>query len=183
LDGDDAVVVEPDVAEDEAEELALGGRVGLAGPEGREVFEHLACLVEAGERFGCERGQLGLAAASPIRSSVTRLFWQIELQVSKSCDARITDRLTARLRDSQLALPYAEAMDAGREFDVVMVAEPEGGYSVFVPDLPSVATQGDTIEEARANAQEVIEGYLEVMHEDDLPIPSVHRDRVAVHAV
>lgn len=77
---------------------------------------------------------------------------------------------------------YAEAMDTEREFDVVMVAESEGGYSVFVPDLPSVATQGETIEEARANAQEAIEGYLEVMHEDDLPVPSVHRDRVAVHA-
>jgi predicted RNase H-like HicB family nuclease len=87
---------------------------------------------------------------------------------------------TARLQ--QVALPYAEVMDAGREFDVVMVSEPEGGYSVFVPELPSVATQGETIEEARTNAQEAIEGYLEVMHEDDLPIPSVHRDRVAVHA-
>jgi predicted RNase H-like HicB family nuclease len=32
------------------------------------------------------------------------------------------------------------------------------------------------------NAQEAIEGYLEVMHEDGLPIPTVHRDRVAVHA-
>jgi predicted RNase H-like HicB family nuclease len=73
------------------------------------------------------------------------------------------------------------AMSAQREFDVVIVAEPEGGYSVFVPELPSVATQGETIEEARANAQEAIEAYLEVMHEDGLPIPTVHRDRVAVH--
>jgi predicted RNase H-like HicB family nuclease len=73
-------------------------------------------------------------------------------------------------------------MDARREFDVVMVAEPEGGYSVFVPELPSVATQGETIEEARTNTQEAIQGSLEVMHEDDLPIPSVHRDRAAVHA-
>jgi predicted RNase H-like HicB family nuclease len=74
------------------------------------------------------------------------------------------------------------AMSAEREFDVVIVAEPEGGYSVFVPELPSVATQGETIEEARTNAQEAIEGYLEVMHEDGLPVPTVHRDRVAVHA-
>lgn len=73
-------------------------------------------------------------------------------------------------------------MGARREFDVLFVAEPEGGYSVFVPELPSVATQGETIEEARSNAQEAIEGYLEVMHEDGLPIPTVHRDRVAVHA-
>ena len=64
------------------------------------------------------------------------------------------------------------AMSARREFDVVILAEPEGGYSVFVPELPSVATQGETtIEEARANAQEAIEGYLEVMHEDGSPSP------------
>jgi predicted RNase H-like HicB family nuclease len=73
-------------------------------------------------------------------------------------------------------------MSAEREFDVVIIAEPEGGYSVFVPELPSVATQGETIELARANAQEAIEGYLEVMREDGLPIPSVHHDRVAIHA-
>lgn len=74
------------------------------------------------------------------------------------------------------------SMSTQREFDVVIVAEPEGGYSVFVPELPSVATQGETIEDARANAQEAIEGYLEVMHDDGLPIPTVHRDRVAVQA-
>jgi predicted RNase H-like HicB family nuclease len=77
------------------------------------------------------------------------------------------------------ALSFDRPMSAERMFDVVIVAEPEGGYSVFVPELPSVTTQGETIEEARANAQEAIEGYLEVMHEDGLPIPSVHRDRVA----
>lgn len=63
-----------------------------------------------------------------------------------------------------------------------MAADPEGGYRVFVAGLPSVATQGETIEEARANAQEAIQGYLEVMHEDGLPIPAVHRDRIAVRA-
>jgi antitoxin HicB len=62
-------------------------------------------------------------------------------------------------------------MSGRREFDVVIVAEPEGGYSVFVPELPSVATQGETIEEAQANTQEAIEGYLDVMYEDGLPIP------------
>jgi predicted RNase H-like HicB family nuclease len=45
-------------------------------------------------------------------------------------------------------------MGAEREFEVVILTEPEGGYSVFVPELPSVATQGETIEEARANAQQ-----------------------------
>ena len=73
-------------------------------------------------------------------------------------------------------------MGAEHEFDVVIMAESEGGYSVFVPELPSVATQGETIDEARTYAREAIEGYLAVMHEDGLPIPTVHRDRVAVQA-
>jgi antitoxin HicB len=73
-------------------------------------------------------------------------------------------------------------MSVEREFDVVIVIEPEGGYSVFVPEMPRVATQGETIAEAHANAQEAIEGYLEVMHEDGLPIPTVHRDRGPVQA-
>jgi len=34
-------------------------------------------------------------------------------------------------------------MSADRRFDVVIVAEPGGGYSVFVTELPSVATQGE----------------------------------------
>ena len=60
MDGDDAVVVEPDASEDEAEELALGLGVGLFLPEDREVLEHLAGLVEVGEGLGGERGKLGV---------------------------------------------------------------------------------------------------------------------------
>jgi antitoxin HicB len=58
-----------------------------------------------------------------------------------------------------------------REYEIVLQAEPNGGFSVFVPELPSVATQGDTVEEAHAMAKEAIEGYLEVMREDGLPVP------------
>jgi antitoxin HicB len=66
-------------------------------------------------------------------------------------------------------------MSRQRMFDVVMVAEMAGGYSVLVPELPNVAMQGETIEEARTNAQEAIEGYLDAM--------CVYRERVAVQAV
>jgi antitoxin HicB len=40
--------------------------------------------------------------------------------------------------------------------------EPEGGYSITFPDLPGVITEGDTIEECRRNAEEALNGYLEV---------------------
>jgi predicted RNase H-like HicB family nuclease len=72
-----------------------------------------------------------------------------------------------------------DLVPAERKFDIVMMAEPEGGYSVFVPELPSVATQGETIADARANAQEAIEGYLNAMHKGGLSVPAVHRDSVA----
>jgi antitoxin HicB len=73
-------------------------------------------------------------------------------------------------------------MDELRTFDVVLCPEDEGGFSVLVPDLPSVATQGETREEALEMVKEAIEGYLEVMHEDGLPIPTVEHGQVAVSA-
>jgi len=45
LDCDDAVLVELHALEDEAHELSLGGGVGLAYPEDREVFEHCQASV------------------------------------------------------------------------------------------------------------------------------------------
>jgi len=67
-----------------------------------------------------------------------------------------------------------------REYDIVLVPEADGGYSVLVPELPSVATQGETVQEAIAMAKEAIELYIETMEEEGLPIPAVQRERVAV---
>ena len=71
-------------------------------------------------------------------------------------------------------------MNTEREYEIVLQPEPEGGFSVSVPELPSVSTQGETIEEATEMAKDAIEAYLDVMHEDGLPIPTVHRTSVAV---
>jgi predicted RNase H-like HicB family nuclease len=69
-----------------------------------------------------------------------------------------------------------------REYEIILQPEPGRGFSVLVPELPSVATQGESIEEATEMAKEAIEAYLEVMHEDGLPVPAVHRSSVAIHA-
>jgi predicted RNase H-like HicB family nuclease len=47
----------------------------------------------------------------------------------------------------------------------------DGGYTVTVPVLPGCITQGDTWEEAVANAQEAISGYLDTLKELGKPIP------------
>lgn len=47
--------------------------------------------------------------------------------------------------------------------------EPEaGGYSASIPALPGCHTQGETLEEVRANLREAAEGWLAVAHEDGL---------------
>ena len=69
-----------------------------------------------------------------------------------------------------------------REDDVVLLPEPSGRLSVFVPELPTVVTQGETVEEALEMARDAIEGYLETMREEGWSVPTVRRERVAVRA-
>ena len=48
-----------------------------------------------------------------------------------------------------------------KDFDAVFEEENEGGYSVWVPDLPGCTSQGETLQEAIDNIQEAICLYLE----------------------
>ena len=47
------------------------------------------------------------------------------------------------------------------EYNVIFQEEKEGGYSVWVPELPGCASQGETFDEALANIREAIQLYLE----------------------
>lgn len=47
------------------------------------------------------------------------------------------------------------------EYQAVFQEEKDGGFSVWVPDLPGCASQGETLEEALENIKEAIELYLE----------------------
>ncbi|MBI4289531.1 MAG: type II toxin-antitoxin system HicB family antitoxin [Chloroflexi bacterium] len=47
----------------------------------------------------------------------------------------------------------------------------EGFYTVTVPALPGCVTQGRTKKEALIRAKEAIEGYLESLQKDGLPVP------------
>jgi len=51
----------------------------------------------------------------------------------------------------------------------IIRAEPDaGGYSASIPALPGCHTQGETLEEVRANLREAAEGWLAVAHDDGL---------------
>jgi antitoxin HicB len=60
------------------------------------------------------------------------------------------------------------------EYSFTVLFEPaeEGGFVVTCPGLPGLVTEGDTLEQARAMAQDAIRGYIESLRKDHLPIPS-----------
>lgn len=49
--------------------------------------------------------------------------------------------------------------------------EEDGRWSVSAPDLPGCASWGQTQEEALANIQEAVTGYIETLVQEGLPIP------------
>jgi len=57
-------------------------------------------------------------------------------------------------------------------FSVVLEPQEEGGFTVLVPARPEVVTEGDTKEEALANAEEAIRAILAYRRDNGLPIPS-----------
>jgi antitoxin HicB len=70
-----------------------------------------------------------------------------------------------------------------REYDVVLILDDEGGFSVSVPALPGCASQGETREEALAMVREAIEGYLEsLLAHDDPVLRPIEIERVTVTA-
>ena len=52
------------------------------------------------------------------------------------------------------------------EIELVFAPQEEGGYHVYAPDLPGLHTQGETLEDATANAQEALELYIECLREE-----------------
>lgn len=46
------------------------------------------------------------------------------------------------------------------EYNVIFQEEKEGGFSVWVPELPGCASQGETFDEALVNVKEAIQLYL-----------------------
>ena len=61
------------------------------------------------------------------------------------------------------------AVDIAVMLTAIVRPEPDaGGYSAFIPALPGCHTQGETLDEVRANLREAAEGWLAVAHEDGL---------------
>jgi antitoxin HicB len=56
-------------------------------------------------------------------------------------------------------------------FSVILEPQQDGGFTVLVPALPEVVTEGDTESEALANAEEAIRAILAYRKDQGLTIP------------
>lgn len=56
-------------------------------------------------------------------------------------------------------------------YTAVYKADETGGYVVTFPAIPNLATQGETLEEARRMAAECLRGHLEVLQDLGHPLP------------
>lgn len=59
-----------------------------------------------------------------------------------------------------------------RSYTVLLEPNEHGGYTVIVPAMPSVVTEGDTIPQALEHAREAIEVTVMDMIEHGEPIPA-----------
>jgi antitoxin HicB len=57
-------------------------------------------------------------------------------------------------------------------FSVVLEPQQNGGFTVLVPALPEVVTEGDTEQEALANAEEAIRAIVAYRRENGIAIPA-----------
>jgi predicted RNase H-like HicB family nuclease len=57
-------------------------------------------------------------------------------------------------------------MEELTEIEFVFEPQENGGYSVYAPDLPGLHTQGESLDDAAANAEEALALYIEGLRED-----------------
>jgi antitoxin HicB len=57
-------------------------------------------------------------------------------------------------------------------FSVILEPQEDGGFTVLVPALPEVVTEGDTEEEALTNAAEAISAILAFRRDQGMKIPT-----------
>ena len=86
---------------------------------------------------------------------------------------RFRQRAHQRARHSrERECVYVDSGVDAVKYTVLFEPAEEGGFVVTCPALPGLVTEGDTLEEARAMAEDAIRGYIESLRKDHLPIPS-----------
>ncbi len=84
-----------------------------------------------------------------------------------------------RRRKAQASGPSRPSLDyyLNLKYPIQLFPEPEGGFTVLVPDLPGCVSVGETVEEALRNIEEARQLWIESAYEhgDEIPLPSTER--------
>ena len=67
-----------------------------------------------------------------------------------------------------------------KKYNVILEPQAEGGYTVYVPDLPGCISEGETVEEAMRMIQDAISGYVSVLNEMGWELPKVQHRQVTM---
>lgn len=84
------------------------------------------------------------------------------------------------------SFPYfaiIEAMKKHKEkiYEYQTIFEPNGaGYTVTVPQLPGLVTEGDNLRQAREMAKDAIRCYIEALLKERIPVVARRREQVKV---
>lgn len=54
---------------------------------------------------------------------------------------------------------------------LLFAPQPEGGFTVTSPVLPELITEGDTLDEAFANARDALDAVIELYADEGRPLP------------
>ena len=76
-----------------------------------------------------------------------------------------------------------KAKVARLSYSIVLDPAEEGGFTVRVPRLPGCVTEGDTVEEALANARDAITAYLLSLLDEHENLPPADDGRIRVYSV
>ncbi len=60
-------------------------------------------------------------------------------------------------------------------YTAIFDSAPKAGYTVIVPSLPGLVTEGRNLEEAKRNAEDAIRCYIEGLKKIKISIPEEHQ--------
>ena len=56
---------------------------------------------------------------------------------------------------------------------LILEPQPEGGYTITCPLLPSLITEADTLEDIMPNVSDALSAIIEAHHDLNKPLPSI----------
>jgi predicted RNase H-like HicB family nuclease len=64
------------------------------------------------------------------------------------------------------------------KLNAILEAQPEGGYTAFIPFLPGCISEGKTAKEAKKNLLDAFEGYFAVANKRSLSLAKAKASKV-----